>query len=516
MPERIVIEMQLERVTPESVGIHSPAIVNLLDKLEKLGVEMHSLMLLRHGRVCAEGWWRPYAPETPHIMFSFSKSLTSTAIGFAEQEGILSLEERLVDIFPDKLPERPSENLQKATVWSLLTMSCGHETEIPNLGLGNPDWIAAFLSHPFVFKPGSKFHYNTAGTNMLCAVLKRKTGQNVSEFLRTRLFQPLGMSDIQCQKLPDGIDCGGAGFFLTTEDMARFMQFVSQKGVWDGKQLLNEGWFDRATSRQADTDNETGNWKLDWGQGYGFQFWRCIPEGIYRGDGAFGQFGVVFSKQDAVLIITSASLRTQELLTAVWETLLPGMAAGTLPENRMENHILNHRLKSLMLSPMLGVRNPDGEKNLSGAVYVPDAPLPRFTDVIGGTGKSVPDGGSLLALAFRFEGDDASLVCTQDNGELCLRLGLCGSYETTMADGVPYHAIGRWRAQNKLEFEFRNTTTASGKRMIFTFTGSRMTVSADCTLPVAGGLADEVLPELSFTLRDAEGVSLATRQYWEN
>ena len=125
-------------------------------------------------------------------MFSFSKSLTSTAIGFARQEGILSLEEKLVDIFPDKLPENPSENLKKAEIRHLLMMGCGHETEIPNLGLGDPDWIKSFLTHPFVYEPGTHFLYNTAGTNLLSAILTRKTGQTLTEFLRPRLMEPWG------------------------------------------------------------------------------------------------------------------------------------------------------------------------------------------------------------------------------------------------------------------------------------------------------------------------------------
>ena len=168
--------MEFARVTPESLGIPSQAILDLLDELYRYGIEMHGIMVLRHGKVCAQGWWKPYEPKTPHIMFSFSKSLTSTAIGFAWQEGILSLDERLIDIFPDKAPEHPSENLKKACIRHLLMMGCGHETEINDLGRGDPDWIYTFLHHPFVYEPGTHFLYNTAGTNLLSAILTKKTG----------------------------------------------------------------------------------------------------------------------------------------------------------------------------------------------------------------------------------------------------------------------------------------------------------------------------------------------------
>lgn len=173
--------MILERVTPESVGIHSEGILKFIDLAESRGLELHSMMLLRHGKVCAEGWWKPYNPASPHMMFSFTKALTSTAIGFACQEGALSLDDRLSELFPDKMPENPSENLLACTVRDLLTMSCGHETEINTFDVNEPDWIKNFLSHEFKYKPGTCFMYNTAGTNMLCAALKRRTGENLFE-----------------------------------------------------------------------------------------------------------------------------------------------------------------------------------------------------------------------------------------------------------------------------------------------------------------------------------------------
>ncbi len=182
--------MSLQHVTPESVGIPSAAVTAMLEELYAQGIEMHSFMLLRHGKVCAEGAWKPYAMDEPHIMFSFSKSLTSTAIGFAVQEGILSLDDRLVELFPDKIPENPSENLQKCCVKHLLMMGCGHETEIAWGPNQENDWIADFLSHPFVYEPGTHFLYNTAGTNMLCAILQKKTGLSLTEFLKPRLFGP--------------------------------------------------------------------------------------------------------------------------------------------------------------------------------------------------------------------------------------------------------------------------------------------------------------------------------------
>ncbi len=506
--------MEFERVSPESVGVRSQAITDMLDELYRYGIEMHSFMLLRHGKVCAEGYWKPYNRSTQHIMFSFSKSLTSTAIGFAVQEGILSLDDRLIDIFPEKSPEHPSENLQKATIRHLLMMGCGHETEISWGAAGNPDWITEFLHHPFVYEPGTHFMYNTAGTNLLSAILTKKTGLTLTEFLRPRLILPLGLSDIHCQPLPDGTEMGGAGYSLTLEDMARFVQFVANQGSWEGRQLLNREWFGMATSKQIDNSGPGWDGDPDWHQGYCFQFWRCEPEGVFRGDGAFGQYGIVMTKQDAVLVIQSCSLRLQAVLTAVWDNLLPGIAENSLPENHGAAHILRNRLAHLELNPMLGVRNPGGEASLNGALYLPDAPLPAMTDIIGGIGRFLPEGGQLLSLGFRFEGDDAALLCTQDNGKYAIPVNMNGHFSTTEISGVLYGANGRWRAANQLEIELRNTRLASGKRFIFRFAGDKMTVTADSTCPEIGGLADPLTPEMTFTLQKGE-VSTRTKMYWE-
>lgn len=506
--------MEFERVTPESVGVHSEAVTAMLDELYRYGIEMHSFMLLRHGKVCAEGSWKPYRPDTQHIMFSFSKSLTSTAIGFAEQEGILSLDERLVDIFPDKIPENPSENLKKAQIRHLLMMGCGHETEIPWGATGNPDWIREFLHHPFVYEPGTHFFYNTAGTNLLSAILTKKTGKTLTEFLRPRLIEPLGMSDIHCQPLPDGTEMGGAGYSLTIEDMARFVQFVANKGKWEGKQLLNEAWFAEATRKQIENRGAGWGGDPDWQQGYCFQFWRCEPEGVFRGDGAFGQYGIVMTKQDAVLVIQSCSMRLQAVLTAVWEKLLPGIEDAPLPENHRDYHILRNRLQNLELPPMLGMRNPGAEASLDGAVYTPDSPLPSMADILGGIGKFVPAGGSLKSLGFRFQGDDAALLCAQDNGTFEIKIGMTGHFAAAELDGAPLGTNGRWRAKDKLEIELRDIRCAGGKRFVFQFAGDKLTLNADSTCPEAGGLGDPLTPEMTFTLAAGE-VNTKTKMYWE-
>lgn len=508
--------MEFTRVSPESVGVPSKAVTNLLDELERKGIEMHSFMLLRHGKVYAQGWWEPYGPDIPHIMFSFSKSFTSTAIGFAEQEGLLSLDEKLVHIFPEYLPVTVSENLSKCTIAHLLMMGCGHETEIPNLGADFENWIAAFLAQPFVFEPGTKFMYNTAGTNMLAAILKKKTGVGLTEFLKPRLFTPLGMTDIKCVVLPDGTEAGGFGLKMTTCDMARFIQFVADKGKWQGEQLLQRDWFDRATAFQI--SNATGDpaQDKDWASGYGYQFWRCSPPDVFRGDGAFGQFGIVFENLDAAVVITSASLDLQGVLDCVWEQLLPEMQENSLPENETEHQALLYRTQNLKLAAMTSMRLKTAEESLNQVVCIPKKETVALTNLVGGAGRFDWEEGYIQSLSFRFEPDGTGyLLCKQNNATYEVDLGINGKFALTTIGDAVYAANSRWRSQNKLEAEIRQISTVSGKRFIFRFEKDKMVLSIDSTLPVFGGLNDPHFPDLEFTYQDDATVKTMTTMYWE-
>ena len=179
-----------EMTAPEALGIASKGIEDFLAEAERSGLELHRMMILRHGKCCAKIIWEPYDEKDMHPLYSFSKSIIATAVGFARQEGLLSLDESVADIFPGDLPENPSEYIKKCTIHHLLCMSCGHETEITDDG---PNWRKSFFAHPFLHEPGTFYKYNTPGTNLLAAIIKKKTGQQVTEYLKSRLFEPLGI-----------------------------------------------------------------------------------------------------------------------------------------------------------------------------------------------------------------------------------------------------------------------------------------------------------------------------------
>lgn len=500
--------MELKHITPEQAGISSAKILDFIDGCKKRGLELHSFMFLRHGKVFAESWWKPYNKTSPHIMFSFTKSLTSTAIGFARQEGLLSLDDYLVDIFPDKIPENPSENLKKCQIKHLLMMGCGHKDEIPNLGLGDPDWIRAFLHHPFVYEPGTKFMYNTAGTNLLCAILKRKTGEDLTAFLKPRLFDKIGMGEVPCYYLGDGTQMGGAGSRLTTEQMARFIQFIANRGSWDGERLLEESWFDLATTKQIE-NAETSLW-VDWQKGYGFQFWRCVPDGVFRADGAFGQFGVIYPQCDAVFVITSASSNFNEVLTVLWETMIGSFSDEALPENKEGQLLLNYVLSHNEITPLYSTRLPWAEQKYNGSRYTPEKPIiGSWADLIGGAGISCDSMHGILSpfsqeemteIRLEFLPFSAVFTATVGGKEEILPISMESSFNSFTLSGKVYGAVGAWRAPDTFEFLIRCAEAASGKRYTVKFTEDGFTLSAYSTLPEWGGLNDPKEEERRFLL----------------
>ncbi|WP_373513293.1 serine hydrolase domain-containing protein [Persicitalea sp.] len=345
------LAQNLPRATPESQGVDTEGILNFLQAIQVSDLEWHSFMLLRHGKVVAEAWWKPFAPEYKHTLYSLSKSFTSTAIGFLVSEGKISVDDPVLKFFPKEAPATPSENLQAMKIKNLLTMNTGQDADtLPALrNADGESWVKTFLAQPVPHAPGSHFVYNTGATYILGAILHNVTGQTLEKYLEPRFFQPLGIVGYDWEKSPQGLNTAGYGLRVKTDDIAKFGQFYLQKGKWDGKQLLPESWIEEATSKQ--TDSREGD--SDWSQGYGYQFWRCKP-GFYRGDGAYGQFCFVMPEQDAVLVMTSESWDLQKSMNIAYETLLPAFSDGTLPEDSVRQAFLKKEISQLSLPVVRG------------------------------------------------------------------------------------------------------------------------------------------------------------------
>ena len=333
-------DARLPRSSPESQGVSSQAIREFVETANQKIDTLHSFMLVRHGYVVAEGWWKPESADKPHVLHSLSKSFCSTAVGLAVAEGKLRIDDPVLKFFQEDAPENPSDRLKQMRVRDLLTMSTGHETE-PKFTADVP-WVRTFLAHPVPHKPGAHFQYNSPATYMQSAIVQKVTGQTVLEYLKPRLFEPLGIANPEWKTSPQGISTGGWGLMLRTEDIAKFGQLYLQKGIWNGKQLIPASWIEQATSKQVSNGSDPAR---DWDQGYGFQFWRC-RHGAYRGDGAFGQFCVVLPEQDAVIVITADTKDMQAELNVVWDKLLPAFHAAALPADTGEES----RLKSTLVN----------------------------------------------------------------------------------------------------------------------------------------------------------------------
>ncbi len=358
---------RLTRTTPEAQGIPSSAILQFINAAEEQIQELHSFTLVRHGSVVAEGWWSPYAAELPHILFSLSKSFTSSAIGLAVAEGLLSVDDKVISFFPDETPANPSKNLAAMTVHDLLSMSSGHETEPSRTE--STQWVKHFLEHPVVYPPGTHFVYNSIATYMLSAIIQKLTGTMLLDYLKPRLLDPLGIENATWEVSPEGINTGGWGLKIKTEDIAVFGQMYLQKGMWQEERILSEAWIEQATSKQVDNGSDPNN---DWNQGYGYQFWRC-RHGAYRGDGAFGQYCIVMQEQDAVLAITSGVSDMQSVLNLVWDCLLPAMAVAPLPANAADAAALQSKQSSLVLKPPSGAATSPTAARVSGRTFKADA-----------------------------------------------------------------------------------------------------------------------------------------------
>src|ERR1700751_5733900 len=313
----------LPRCTPADQGVNPAAILGFLDALdERPGIEMHSLMVVRHGRVVAEGWWAPYSADRPQLLYSLSKSFTATAAAFAQAEGLLKLDDTVISHFPEFAADISDPRSRAMKVRHVASMAAGHTQETLNEALARDpeELVRGFLLVPPDRDPGTVFAYNQPCTYTLASIVQRNAGMSLTRYLRPRLFDPLGIGHVGWHTFPPGPEQGFSGLHARTEDIAKLGLLYLQQGRWEGTQLIAKDWVAEATSAQVSNPSEP---HPDWRQGYGYQFW--MSRHGYRGDGAFGQFCVVLPEQDTVIVTTAYTFEMQAMLDAMWARLLPGL-----------------------------------------------------------------------------------------------------------------------------------------------------------------------------------------------
>lgn len=429
----------LPRSTPSDQGVDAAGIEAFLDAVEAAdGVELHSLMVLRHGKVIAEGWWRPYSRDRVHLLYSLSKSFTSAAAGFAAADGLLDYDATVLSYFPELDAQVGDPRSRAMRVRDVAAMASGHLTDTADMAFAGGDPILAFLRLPPDRDPGTVFAYNQPCTYTLATIVQRLTGGTLTEYLWQRLFAPLGIIRGAWQQRPLGRDIGFSGLHLTTEDIARFGQLLLDDGMWQGRRVLPEGWVAQATRehvRTVDCAEETvGSASADdWAQGYGWQFWQSRHG--YRGDGAYGQFCVVLAEHDLVVATTGAAIDMQAALDALWTHLLP--ALGDVPASASPaDERLAARLDALALPPV-----PAGALPAAGSPW--DAAVLRLGNQSGLHGIQGVD---LLR-----DGDGWSLAVRGWDGRLTAVVGL-GTWAVTEPGGgtAPVAVSAGWPAADRV------------------------------------------------------------------
>lgn len=375
---------RLPRARPSHVGVPAAAVHAVLDDFEARGLEMHSLMVLRHGHVAAEGWWAPYSADRLHLLYSLSKSFTSTAVGFAVAEGRFRLDDRVVDLLPSHTPPDADPAVAQLTVHHLLSMSTGHrdDTLEPARRRGGGRLVRGFLGIPPEEPVGSRHAYNNPTTMALATLVEEHTGQPLLDYLRPRLLDPLGVGPARWDTDEHGVALGFTGLHLQTESVASFGQLLLQDGVWNGQRVLPDGWVALATRCHIANDNDSGR-PVDWRQGYGYQYWMARHG--YRGDGAYGQFCVVVPEADLVVATTASAEDMQQVLDAFWERLLPALDSGSQPQEQegyASEARLAERLATLAL-PVVEPRHdgPDAPVRFVVETAADDQPLRRGTEL---------------------------------------------------------------------------------------------------------------------------------------
>ncbi len=474
MPER----KPLPNAAPEEVGLSSRAILDYFRMLDQKQFCIHSVLILRHGKLCAECYWKPFHKERLHRMYSTSKSFTSAAIGCLIGEGRLKLEDRIADFFPEYVPENASPWLKEATIRDLLRMST--YLSGTSYWCGCDDWGRSFFEKPATHKAGQVFSYDTSATTTLDILVSRLTGQEYHEYLKKRLFAPLGMSDnIWCVKTGCGHDWGGSGLQATPRDLAKFALCILRGGRSpEGKQLIPEWYVKEATSRQI--DNALNNMYAEEQQGYGYQFWRLSHNG-FATLGMGSQSAYCYPDQDLIVVFNGDTQPKPYALagetTGIYDILMPSLSDAPLPADAEAQDALQRYIDTAEIAPAPGTKES-----------------PMAAAVTGSTYRMGENEMGITSLRFDFDGDRVCIRWENESGVHKVLYGLGRQISQTFPEtkygltqiGTPEGrepdciASAGWVEDRSLYTNVWITDVAMGSlRMQFTFEGDTVTMLAE-------------------------------------
>ena len=360
-------DSRFEFASPESLGIPSKAVADFLREMKEYRFPLHSYILMRHGKIAAEGYVAPFAADKKHRMYSVSKSFTSVAVGMMITEGRLSLDDRVADFFPEYLPENPSPYTLRATVRDLLRMATPNEEN--SYGFDDPDFVETFFRNKKdKHEPGTVFHYDTAGTTTLCAVVEKLAGKPILDYMRP-LLDDLGISkDIWCVSTPEGRSWTGSGIMCTSRDLLRFGQFCMNLGEWNGKQWVDRQYMREATTRQIDISTAHSGYVRD---GYGYQFWM-LRDGGFACCGMGSQFAFMMPGKDAIMVTTADTQgidNAEDAIKCAFYRVVDAMRDAPLPEDAEARGELEKAEKSLVIPGPEGEKTSPAAEKISGVTY---------------------------------------------------------------------------------------------------------------------------------------------------
>ncbi len=462
----------------EDVGVSSKAVLEFLTEIENEGFEVHSFMLIRNSMVAAECFRSPFSPERPHQMYSISKTITATAVGFAVNEGLLSLDTRIADVFPDYCENIHDEFLDKLCVRHLLTMTSGKKINVLH-NKGKIDWIEDYLNSKWYAEPGKEFLYVNENIYMLSAILTRVTGMSVCDYLYTRLFKPLGIEYPYWETDRNGIEAGGWGLYLKTEDLAKIMLCYLNEGKYFDKQIIPEDWAKEASNKLVDNSN---NADADFAVGYGYCLWQnaAVPNS-FRADGMFSQFAFALRDYDAVFVITSAVANEQQMLDKIWEHLTGFFIEAENP-NVEETYIPNLRQilsASAIDFPQESKKSPietfieDRRIKVRKKILLNLTGFPVSILPLAITYMTTDRAGNIDDIMFRFSKNECSMKWREGDEDNTVICGMNGHfrYGTIRLGQIDYTVCcnAEWLSEQELMINIRPINTVAKRLLRFNF-----------------------------------------------
>jgi CubicO group peptidase (beta-lactamase class C family) len=387
--------------SPESLGIPSRAILNFLQRIDSERICMHGFLLVRRNKIAAEGYWSPWTADKKHRMYSVSKSFVSLAVGMMIDEGKLTLDDRVAEYFPDKLPEKLHPWVAASTVRELLMMSTANTKT--SYTRNDPDWVWTFFNQTPSHPPGTIFSYDTAATVVLTATVEKLSGMPFLDYMRPRFLSRIGFSeDAWCIRTPEGVSWGGSGIICTLRDLARVGLTCMNGGMWGEERVLPEEYVSAATSKQIDNTNR-GN------PGYGYQIWRDKENGFsFRGMGS--QYAICFPDKEFLFtrISDTQGAPSGSAIPAVMrEELYPYLSDEPLPENTDAQAELSHKINGLAVLPLPGKSGARAASEVDGAGYsLEDNPM------------------GITKMCLSFKGDQGKWEYTNGQGDNVLQFGI--------------------------------------------------------------------------------------------